>query len=462
MTKPLANDRILIVDDEENARELFALWLSEEGYDTATAADGDAGLVLARESSVDAVVLDLRVPPGIWGGIETLKALKLMDPSLPVIIVSNKADVRRAVQCIKEGAYDFIDKQDAKAELAVTVRNALKMRMLEQRAEELAAENRLFREEAARRFQFANLIGASDRMQAVYRIISRVAPTDASVLILGETGTGKELVAGAIHYSSHKKDGPFIKVNCAALPETLLEDELFGHEKGAFTGAETRRQGRFELAHGGTIFLDEVGDMSLATQAKVLRVLQEKEFERVGGSRTIKVDVRVIAATNRDLKAMIAAGNFREDLYYRLNDVTVSLPALRERKEDIPLLARHFMDKFGGRYAGKELSPEGLRALTRYSWPGNVRELEKVLKTACILAEGEVVQVSDLPEEVRGPLKASAEEIAAPGTTLAELEQLLIRRTLEHTGGNVSEAARLLGLTWQSLDRRLEKYRLKR
>ncbi|HAW71946.1 MAG TPA: hypothetical protein DCX37_12300, partial [Firmicutes bacterium] len=261
----------------------------------------------------------------------------------------------------------------------------------------------LYRQEEERRYGLGQIIGGSDAMQRIYRIIERVAPTDAAVLITGETGTGKELVAGALHYLGLKKDGPFIKVNCAALPETLLEAELFGHEKGAFTGATERRMGRFELAHNGTIFLDEIGDMSLTTQAKVLRILQEKEFERVGGNRPVRVEVRVVSATNRDLGALIEQGLFREDLYYRLNDFVIELPPLRERRDDIPLLVQAFLEEFADKYTGRRVTPGVTKALMRYDWPGNVRELKKVLMNAAIMATSETIRFEDLPPVVLKP-----------------------------------------------------------
>ncbi|MGE5654908.1 MAG: sigma-54 dependent transcriptional regulator, partial [Bacillota bacterium] len=380
---------------------------------------------------------------------------------LPVIIVSNKADTRKAVECIHLGAFDFIDKMDAKTELPIAIANALKLSHLQERTRRLEEENRIYRAEAAKAFGFDRLVGGSEPMRELYHVIERVADTDASILILGETGTGKELVAGAIHQASRRHQGPFIKVNCAALPESLLEDELFGHEKGAYTGAQARRAGRFELADGGTLFLDEIGDMSLATQAKVLRVLQEQEFERVGGSRTVHVDVRIVAATNQDIREMIAKGQFREDLYYRLKDIAIELPPLRDRRDDIPLLVQHFLAEFAERYRGRKLSNEAMRILLGYDWPGNIRELKAVLKNACILARDEIVGVADLPKDVVGrghPTTPPAPILV--GKTLDDVEKLMIVETLKETQGNRSEAARMLGLTWQSLDRRLKKHNI--
>ncbi len=455
----MEKEQIMIVDDEASARELFGIWLGQEGYLTTTAVDGENCLRQVAVAQPDLVVLDLKLPPGIWGGLSTLEQLKRLYPELPVIIVSNKADTKKAVECIRLGAFDFVDKMDAKTELPIAVANALKLSRLQERTRRLEEENRIYRAEVAKTFGFERLVGGSEPMRDLYRIIERVADTDASILILGETGTGKELVAGAIHQSSRRHQGPYIKVNCAALPESLLEDELFGHEKGAYTGAQTRRAGRFELADGGTLFLDEIGDMSLATQAKVLRVLQEQEFERVGGSRTVRVDVRIVAATNKDLREMIGKGQFREDLYYRLKDIAIELPPLRARRDDIPLLAQHFLAEFGGRYRGRQLSEEVLGALLAYDWPGNIRELKAVLKNACILARAERVGIGDLPSDVVGGRRVpEAPANAFVGMTLDQIERAVIMETLKQHQGNRSETARRLGLTWQSLDRRLKKY----
>jgi DNA-binding NtrC family response regulator len=453
----MQDELVLIVDDERDARELFSRWLGDAGYSTLTAADGAECLALVARTSPAVVVLDLKIPPGPWGGMDVLRGLAQDEPELPVIIVSNKADVKRAVQCIRMGAFDFVDKQDAREELAVAVANALKVRRLEHRTRSLEEENRLWRQEVALRTEFAQLTGGSESMQAVYRLIERAAPTDASVLVLGETGTGKELVAAALHYHG-RRDGPFVKVNCAALPESLLEDELFGHERGAFTGAQSRRLGRFELAHGGTILLDEVGDMSLATQAKVLRVLETREFERVGGSRTLQVDVRVVSATNQDLARLMESGRFRPDLYYRLSDIVIELPPLRDRREDIPLLVEKLLHGFGGAYTGQELAPEAMQALLRHDWPGNVRELKQVLKNACILADGPVVGLEDLPAPLGRRAGGRVGDDELP--TLDQAERRLIHAALTATGGNVSQAAARLGLSWQALDRRLRKYGL--
>jgi two-component system, NtrC family, nitrogen regulation response regulator NtrX len=391
---------ILLADDDPDARELFGMLLRAEGHRVRAVADGLSCLREFETATPDLVILDLKMPPGTWGGLETLRRLRETDATVPVVVVSNKADIRRAVDSVRAGAYDFIDKSAAAEELPVTVANALRLRQVERRARLLEEENRMYRESQALEFAGHRLVARSEPMRSLIRLLRRVAPTDATVLVRGETGTGKELIASAVHYLSPRRERTLIRVNCAALPESLLEDELFGHEKGAFTGAHARREGRFELADGGTIFLDEVGDMSPATQAKVLRVLEQREFERVGGTRTLKVDVRIVAATNKDLEEMIPQGQFREDLYYRLRDIVLALPPLRDRREDIPDLVSSLLDEFGDTYTGRRLSPDALAALMRHDWPGNVRELKSVLKNACIMAETATIKAGDLPPTV--------------------------------------------------------------
>ena len=395
----LGAQEILIADDDADACELFSRWLRAEGYQVRAVSDGSSCRREFVARPPDLVVLDLKMPPGTWGGYDTLLKLKEMDPSVPVIVVSNKADIRRAVDAIRAGAYDFVDKTTAADELPVAVGNALRLRHLEQRTRLLEEQNKLIRAAAEAEFAGVRLVTQSESMRELWSLVCRVAPTDATVLVQGETGTGKELIATAIHYLSRFSTGPLIKVNCAALPESLLEDELFGHEKGAFTGAHARREGRFELAHNGTMFLDEIGDMSPATQAKVLRVLEQREFERVGGSRTIKVEVRVVAATNRNLEEMVRHGTFRDDLYWRLGDVVLRLPPLRDRREDIPDLVSAIMGEFGEAYTGRRVGEAALATLMRHAWPGNVRELKSTLKNAAIFATGPEIGPEDLPRD---------------------------------------------------------------
>jgi two-component system response regulator HydG len=365
------------------------------------------------------------------------------------------ASVKTAVEALRAGAFDYLTKPLDIEELKILVEKALEHYHLRE-------ENLTLKERLGDRFDFSKIIGKSTKMKELFELLSQVAPTDATVLILGESGTGKELVANALHHNSARSGAPFIKVACAALPETLLESELFGHERGAFTGAVARREGRFQAAHGGSIFLDEVGEMSAATQAKLLRVLQEKEFEPLGSSRTIKVDVRVIAATNKDLAGEVREGRFREDLYYRLNVVPVLLPPLRERKEDIPALALHFFSIYRekNRKELKEISGKALDLFIRYDWPGNIRELENCIERSVIMARGEVVAPADLPPHIQALAQEKQDQnISFPaGISLAEVEKALILKTLEDTGGNRSRAAEILGINRRTLQIKLKEY----
>ncbi len=445
---------VLVVDDERGHRTMLRALLAQAGYRALEADDGDVAVDQVRTHPVDAVLLDLRMPR--MGGIETLEALKRVRPELPVVLLTAYASVDTAVAAMKKGAFDYLTKPVDAADLRRVLEKALEFRRLEE-------EVRLLRERLGERFDFSSLIGRSRPMRELFETLALVAPSDATVLITGESGTGKELVANAIHQNSPRRDKPFVKVNCAALHENLLESELFGHERGAFTGATAQRKGRFELAHGGTLFLDEIGDMSPATQAKVLRVLQEGEFERLGGTRTLKVDVRVIAATHRDLEAMVAEGTFRQDLYYRLSVVPVHLPPLRERPEDIPLLAEHFLRVYASKnrkpIAG--FTPEAMDLLVRHAWPGNVRELQNAVERAVILCLGERITPRELPPAVRAsaPPPPEAPSAAEPGLrTLREAERELILRTLEETGGNRTRAARILGISRQTLITKLKEY----
>ena len=447
-TKP----RILVVDDDRGHRTMLRALLAESGYEALEAEDGDAGVEAVRTHPVDAVLLDLRMPR--VGGIEALEAIKAVRPDLPVIVLTAYASVDTAVAAMKKGAFDYLTKPVDAADLSRVLDKALEFRRLEE-------EIRLLRERLGERFDFSSIIGRSRPMRELFETLALVAPSDATVLITGESGTGKELVANAIHQNSPRRDKPFVKVNCAALHENLLESELFGHERGAFTGATAQRKGRFELAHGGTLFLDEIGDMSPATQAKVLRVLQEGEFERLGGSRTLKVDVRVIAATHRDLEAMVAEGAFRQDLYYRLSVVPVHLPPLRDRPEDIPLLAEHFLRIYAekNRKAVAGFTPEAMDLLVRHPWPGNVRELQNAVERAVILCLGERVTPRELPPALQGAAAAAPQApIPAGPRTLKDAERELILRTLEQTGGNRTRAAQILGISRQTLINKLKEY----
>ena len=446
--------RILVADDEESHRIMLRAVLKEEGYDVSEASDGAEAVKAVEQEPFDLILLDIRMRT--MDGIEALIEIRKISPLMPVLIMTAYASVKTAVEALKAGAFEYLTKPLDIEELKILIEKALELYQL--RAENIALKERL-----GDRFDFAKIIGRSPKMKEVFDTLSLVAPTDATVLILGESGTGKELVANSIHHNSPRARQPFIKVSCAALPETLLEGELFGHEKGAFTGAIARREGRFQLAHRGTIFLDEVGEMSMTTQTRLLRVLQEKEFEPLGSTRTVKVDVRVIAASNKDLEREVKEGRFREDLFYRLNVVPVSLPALRERKEDIPALATHFFaiyrDK--NKKETKDISRKAMDLLMRYDWPGNIRELENCVERAVILARGEIIAPADLPPAIQA-LTSSDREVQGlelpSGISLQEVEKALIVKTLEDTGGNRTRAAEILGINRRTLQNKLKEY----
>ncbi|SFM65987.1 sigma-54-dependent transcriptional regulator [Thermodesulforhabdus norvegica] len=388
---------VLVVDDEKNWLIVLEEILEDEGYEVLTADNAREALQIAMNNDVDVVVTDMKMPE--IDGITFLDRLHRAKPDVPIIMMTAYGTVEKAVEAMKKGAFDYICKPFTNEEFLVVVSKALEHFRL------VSAKKELQRE-VEERYRFSNIVGKSPVMKKLFDTIEKIAPSKATVLITGESGTGKELIARAIHYHSPRRDKPFVSVNCGALPETLLESELFGHEKGAFTGAVQRRKGRFELAHEGTLFLDEISEMSPHLQVKLLRVLQEMEFERVGGMETIRVDVRVIAASNRDLKAEMEEGRFRQDLFYRLNVVHIHVPPLRERKEDIPLLIQHFLTKYAGELGKRSpvrVHPEAMRCLMDYHWPGNVRELENVIERALILATGEEITLRDLPDEVRNP-----------------------------------------------------------
>ena len=448
------NPNILIVDDDASHRRMLEAVLTAEGYAVAHAEDGRRAVSAVEERFYDLILMDVRMSR--LGGIEALKQIKEISPGIPIIIMTAYASVGTAVDALKAGAYDYLTKPLDIDELKILVDKALQFRRLEQ-------ENRYLKERIGDQFDFSNIIGRSSAMKTLFETISLVAPTEATALIMGESGTGKELIANAIHQNSPRRDKPFITVNCAALPETLLESELFGHEKGAFTGATGRKQGRFRQAHTGSIFLDEIAEMSSALQPKLLRVLQEQSFEPIGGTQTIHVDIRVIAATNRHLETEIEAGRFREDLYYRLNVVTLPIPPLRERREDILLLADHFLKKYAEKNKRliKGFAPRTTDFLMRYSWPGNVRELENAVERAVILARGDMITPEDLPDSIRG--SNPEDEPAAPpsfhrGKSLKEMEKEMILQTLEDTDGNRTRTAEILGISRRTLQMKLKEY----
>jgi two-component system NtrC family response regulator len=455
-------DTILVVDDETNYLTVMEALLGEEGYEVLTAPGGHDALKLTGSSDVDLVLTDMKMPK--MNGIELLGELKRLYPDLPVIMMTAYGTVEKAVEAMKTGAFDYILKPFKNEELLVTIARALEYHHLIQ-------QNRMLLQDLDKKYGAPNIVGESQPMREILALVKRVATSRATVLISGESGTGKELVARAIHQQSPRAGKTFVSVNCAALTETLLESELFGHERGAFTHAVSMRKGRFELADGGTLFLDEVAEMSPALQVKLLRVLQEMEFERVGGNKTIKVDVRVVAATNRELKEEVEDGRFREDLYYRLNVVHLHIPPLRERQEDIPPLATHFLKKYAQENARGEvhLSPESMKLLLQYSWPGNVRELENVMERAVILCIQNLITASDLPGELAGEPRGESSRLNIdrfiPLQTplpeaLEQIEEQMIRRALEQSGQVQVRAAEILGITKSLLQYKLKKYHL--
>jgi DNA-binding NtrC family response regulator len=439
--------KLLVVDDEKNIREGLAASLEMDGYEVVTAAQGDEGWKRFQKGDLDLVITDLRMA-GL-SGEELLKRITAESPGIPVIVLTGHGTVETAVAAMRNGAYDFLTKPVNLDRLSLLVKRALQNR-------ELVLKHRRMEEELERHKQFETIIGTSGPMRRVFDTISRVAPAKASVLITGESGVGKELVADAIHELSPRKGKPLVKVHCAALAASLLESELFGHEKGSFTGAMTRKRGRFELAHEGTLFLDEIGEIDQNIQIKLLRVLQEKNFERVGGEETIETDVRIVAATNKDLKEEIEKGNFREDLYFRLNVVNILVPPLRERKDDLPLLITSFLKEFAGEN-GKTvdtIDEKARAAIYAYDWPGNVRELRNCMESAVVMAKGPVITADDLPPTLRR--KSEEGWIRIPlGTSLEDAEKIIIRDTLTFLQGNKSKTAEILSIGRKTLHRKL-------
>jgi DNA-binding NtrC family response regulator len=445
--------RILIVDDEKNIRTGLSRAMEMDGYLVSQAEDGQEALKMMLKMEIDLIIADLRMPK--LSGEDLLKKVVSAYPTVPVIILTGHGTVDNAVQAMRNGAYDFLTKPVNLDRLSLLVKRALSRRELARKHQELEAEvSRLEKRKSG-----SEILGKSAPMHRVFELIEQVAPTRASVLITGESGTGKELVANALHARSPRKDAPLVKVHCAALSESLLESELFGHEKGAFTGAAGQRKGRFELADGGTIFLDEIGEINQSTQLKILRVLQEKSFERVGGEKTLTVDVRIITATNRNLKEEVEAGRFREDLYYRLNVVNIHLPALRERPEDIPLLAARFL-KESAEENGRDvqgLEPKTAMALGSYRWPGNVRELRNVIESAVVLSKGSFITPEDLPPHITE--RSDEDGIRIPlGIPMSEAEKIIIRANLNASGGNKSRTSEVLGIGRKTLHRKIHEY----
>jgi DNA-binding NtrC family response regulator len=444
---------ILIVEDEAKMRRLLELNLGDDGFSTHSAEDAETGLKLLRENPIDLVLTDLKLPG--MNGLEFLQTIKRQDAALPVVVMTAFGSVETAVEAMKAGASDYVLKPFSLTEMRMVIHKELDVRNLRE-------ENRTLREALGKRYAHPNVVSRSPKMQEVLATVERVAPTNATVLLGGESGVGKDLIARAIHEKSKRASGPFLKINSTAIPENLLESELFGFEKGAFTGAVASKPGKFELADKGTLFLDEIGDVPPVTQVKLLRVLQEREFERLGGTRTVKVDVRLIAATNKDLRAALEQGTFREDLYYRLNVVPIDIAPLRERREDIPDLANLFISHFTGE-SGKPvegITREAMQILVNYHWPGNVRELQNIVERACALAKGSVLEPADIHLDVR-PAKAvngaGAGGFLPDGMTLEQWEDEMVQESLRRANGNKSQAARLLGLSRNALRYRLSK-----
>ena len=458
--------KVLVLDDEANLRKVLAAMLRRDGFDVTVAVDGEQGLAEFTKNGADIVVTDLVMPK--VGGLEVLKAINVTDPDVPVIIITAHGTVDSAVEAIKLGAFDYITKPFDQAELSAVIRKAAKTHE--------GAKRSLHADDRSR----AQLIGESAQMQEIYRIIDKIADSPSTVLITGESGTGKELIATALHDGSSRRGKPLIRINCAAIPKDLMESELFGYERGAFTGAVTSKPGRFELADGGTLFLDEIGEIPVEMQVKLLRALQESEFERVGGIKTTRVDVRLIAATNRDLQQEIEAGRFRKDLYYRLAVVPLKLPPLRDRATDIPMLSKHFIQKYNRRLNKKieGIDEEALALLKAYPWPGNIRELENLMERVLLFADGPQIGARDLPEPIRSaPVSASTSALGGtsegpPGVQetglkdivrakRAEVEKDSIRQALGETDGNVTRAAKLLQISRKSLQTKMKEFGLR-
>jgi DNA-binding NtrC family response regulator len=442
--------KLLVVDDEKHIREGLQKALSLDGYEVEVAQDGKEALEKIDEEEIDLVITDLKMPR--LSGEELMKDALSRYPYLPIIILTGHGTIENAVEAMRNGAYDFITKPLNIDKLSLIVKRALENSSLKR-------QNRELLDQLRKKYSFENIIGKSAPMKKVFETIELVAPSRANVLIYGESGTGKEMIADAIHHNSPREEKSYIKVHCAALPETLLESELFGHEKGAFTGAIARKRGRFELAHLGSLFLDEVGEIPPQTQVKLLRVIQEREFERVGGELPLKVDVRIISATNKNLKEEVESGRFREDLYYRLDVVSIHVPPLRDRRDDVPLMVHKFMEEFS-KENNKEvegITNGALQALISYNWPGNVRELRNVIESIVVLTKGNIITEQDLPQYVLSKDEQSHLKIPA-GLTLAEAEKRMILFTLQNTGGNKTKASEILRIGRKTLHRKLGEY----
>ena len=447
----MARKRILIVDDDSYVREATEAILSARNYEVETAPEAKTALQKLDDGDYDLLLSDIRMPG--MSGLELLEAARAKAPDIHIIMMTAFGTVEDAVDAMKKGAYDYIQKGTDPSEIEIVVDRALRFQQSER-------ENRRLRSELQDRYSFGNMIGKAHNMEQVFDLIETVADSRATVLVTGESGTGKELVARALHYNSARHSGPFIRLNCAALPKDLMESELFGHEKGAFTGAIKQTRGRFEMADGGTLLLDEISEIDPSLQAKLLRVLQEREFERIGSTQTIKVDVRIVATTNRDLQKEVDEGNFREDLFYRLNVIEMALPSLRERKEDIPALISSFIERFN-QENGKAIEAVGddsLELLSQYNWPGNVRELENYIERSVVVARGPVLEPGDFPAKLTSGPASRQDQGLQVGMTVHEIERQLIMKTLEACRGNRTEAAAMLGISTRTLRNKLHEY----
>ena len=454
----MLNFHILLIDDEPAQITSIKSFLKRRDYTVSSANSGPDGISIVMDGNIDLVFTDYRMPE--MDGLEVVQSINKLNPELPVVVITAFSDIKDAIQVMKEGAFDYLSKPIQLDELEILVKKA-------QERNNLISENKLLKEQLKDQFKFDFIVTKSPKMEKILNTTSRVAKSNSTVLVRGKTGTGKELIARALHFGSERQNKPLITVNCAALSENLLESELFGHEKGSFTGASSQRIGRFEQANGGTLFIDEIGDISLQTQVKLLRALQFGEFERIGGAKTIKVDVRVVTATNRNLEELIETGEFRQDLYYRINVIAINLPALSERKEDIPLLIKHFIDKYSKENSKtvKNISKEAFDHLMRYHFPGNIRELENIIESAIVMARGEIITIDDFTPNVM----TTSESIAlnphnfknSYDEKLEAFETTMITDALEQKKGNQSQAAKVLGITERHLRSRMQKYNIK-
>jgi len=447
----MTTGRILVVDDEINIRGALVTLLEKKRYQVRGAGTGEEALEQLETAAADLVLTDLKMPG--MGGMEFLRRLKQKWPDTEVLVMTAYGSIDTAIEAMRCGAYDYLTKPIDRERFPLAVEKALERHAL-------AFENKQLKDRLETRTRFDHMVGESEPMQGVYSLVEMVADSDVTVLLMGESGTGKELVARAIHHKSHRADGPFVTLNCGALPENLFESELFGYEKGAFTGATTNKMGRFELADGGTLLLDEVGELSLKSQVDFLRVLETKEFRRLGGTKIVKVDTRIVAATNRNLQEAVKRGDFREDLYYRLNVVPIRLPPLRERGDDIPLLADRFLDEFSAQHhrEPKEISREAMRLLRLYAWPGNIRQLRNLLERMVVTLKDPLIQPEHLPEEIRASREDARTMVVSLGSSLKDIEREAIRRTLAEVTNHREKAAKLLGISLRALQYKIKEY----